>query len=753
MCCSEWRGGGVAAESAPAQTFDVNDVSAIGMAAHEADTSGLPPRVVGPLRLLAVAKRRSITEAAAMSERAGLMLDGDQVLVRLSLRPPLQSILKRLALLEQSSAEDVAADAEREALLQSISATELSAGARVAALGGRVDGALRDHSAIKAWIPIDALGAIAAHPGVVVVEPPEGPHELTISQGVSGMNGGAWQAGGIGGAGVRVGIIDSGFLGFTALLGSELPLASNVQTWDFARNVADVEINSIHGTACAEIVHDTAPQARLYLARVYDVIDLQEATDWMIANGVHVISSSVSWWGAAGDGTGPFSDVVATAASNGIAWVNSAGNSRLRHWQGAFRDTSGNTTHEFPATAFHSSTEVEVFGDSAFSPYSFYVFGPGVTLKAWLRWSDWTNVNSDLKMCIARTGNGGLPPEGWACMTSLSAFNRPQTGTPGETPWESVQAVTFDHPQSEPNARYGIVIFRDTGTAPIDLDLFVETSFPGQERIQHGVSASSLWGAPADSPDAITVGAVNSTNFLPESYSSEGPTLGPGGVLIGGAPKPDISGYDLVATTTYPSFPGTSAAAPHVAGALAVLRSFHPEASRNDLVRMLEHQAIDIETPGHDMRTGRGRLHLGAWPSDFDGDGILDDGDGSAVAGDGRCMGGVSAGCDDNCPVFANTLQGDIGGLGNGSSPNGIGDDCECGDVTADGLVTIADATLVRRATLTPPTATMARPDLCDVGGSVGCSQADEAIIRRALLAPPTATIAPQCAPAHPSFP
>jgi len=111
---------------------------------------------------------------------------------------------------------------------------------------------------------------------------------------------------------------------------------------------------------------------------------------------------------------------------------------------------------------------------------------------------------------------------------------------------------------------------------------------------------------------------------------------------------------------------------------------------------------------------------------DADGDGVLDGAD--------------------NCAQIANANQSDVGGVGTGSGPDGIGDACQCGDVSGDGRVTTNDATLILRANLVPPTATLARPALCDVGGSGGCSTADSAIVQRALLQPPLATIQPACA-------
>jgi hypothetical protein len=104
----------------------------------------------------------------------------------------------------------------------------------------------------------------------------------------------------------------------------------------------------------------------------------------------------------------------------------------------------------------------------------------------------------------------------------------------------------------------------------------------------------------------------------------------------------------------------------------------------------------------------------------------------------------------DNCPHAANPDQSDVGGVGSGSGPDGIGDACQCGDVSGDGRVTLTDAVLIIRAKLSPPTATLARPELCDVGGSAGCTMWDAVTIQRALLKPPTAAIQPVCAPAAP---
>jgi pimeloyl-ACP methyl ester carboxylesterase len=135
--------------------------------------------------------------------------------------------------------------------------------------------------------------------------------------------------------------------------------------------------------------------------------------------------------------------------------------------------------------------------------------------------------------------------------------------------------------------------------------------------------------------------------------------------------------------------------------------------------------------------------------SDLDGDGFLTAADlqaGGLTDADGDAV----LDSADNCPHAANLDQLDRGGIGAASAPDGIGDACQCGDVSGDGKLSSGDAILISRALLVPPTATLARPELCNVAGSAACSTADAVTVVRALLVPPTAVVAQVCAPALP---
>jgi len=100
---------------------------------------------------------------------------------------------------------------------------------------------------------------------------------------------------------------------------------------------------------------------------------------------------------------------------------------------------------------------------------------------------------------------------------------------------------------------------------------------------------------PADSPDVLTVGAFNYAGGL-EFFSSFGPNSA-------GVGKPEILGPDGVSTASYrgSAFSGTSAACPHVAGAVALILGsaprgafYHPRWSRDEILLLLRENATPV---------------------------------------------------------------------------------------------------------------------------------------------------------------
>ena len=109
------------------------------------------------------------------------------------------------------------------------------------------------------------------------------------------MNAAGYTGAGYSGTGVKIGIIDDGFTGYASRLGTELP--ASVTTADFCGG--ELAAATDHGTAVAEIVHEVAPGALLYLICVNTEVDLASAEAYAKAQGIKIVNHSASWYNTA----------------------------------------------------------------------------------------------------------------------------------------------------------------------------------------------------------------------------------------------------------------------------------------------------------------------------------------------------------------------------------------------------------------------------------------------------------------------
>ncbi len=510
------------------------------------------------------------------------------------------------ALASMAEAVGLKVDGDRVEVIAEVDEVNVAAARQaIEAAGGLVVYTGLDNTQIQAMVPIAALRTLADDPAIAYVRQPDyltPSSELQAGQlttvGVTHANATPWHNAGYRGAGVRIAVIDAGFQGYTALLGTDLP--ASVVTQNFA-STGDIGGGTPHGTACAEIVYDMAPQASLYLLRINTALDLQRAVTFAIENGINVISSSIGFYNLGpGDGTGFLADEVARARNAGITWVTAAGNERRRHWGGIFADANSNGVHEFASGVEINCIATTPGGDCAAIP-------SGYALRAFLRWDNWTPpVNQDYDFAIVRWNGSG-----WQSVST--GGNAYQNGDANQRPTEVAIAET-----SGAATAYGVVIRRYNATrADVNFDLFMDGA-PALRLNSPPRSLSDL----ADAPGAITVAALDSRSPFPqEPYSSEGPTNGPGGTLNGGQIKPDLAAFANVDTRAYGTtagqqFNGTSSATPHVAGAAALVRGAFPSYGPAQITSFLTGRAIDIGPPGRDTLFGYGRLWLGNPPQD-----------------------------------------------------------------------------------------------------------------------------------------
>ena len=448
--------------------------------------------------------------------------------------------------------------------------------ARIEFLGGRVE--TRSRNLIQAFLPLDALEGLAGDALVKYVRLPLRPIKLQVtSEGVSRTGADKWRTipAYRTGAAAKICILDIGFLGYESLLGSELP--SSVTARSF-RSDGDIAAGEDHGTACAEIVHDMAPDAQLWLVNFDTDVEESAAVDWLAQQGVQVISYSLGWYNAgAGDGTGPICADVEYAASRNILWCSAAGNAATDHWEGQFNDPDGDGWLNFAGTTRFLEFHVAAYDD----------VGVSLNWKDWGIWNGWdyngSNQDYDLYLYLKQGTTYQL----------VDKSTNAQTGS--QWPVEDIYGWYTDH-----DAVWAVSIKKVSGSKPVNLELFTSGN---DQAISYAVAAHSLV-VPADSASAIAVGATDWEDDSYHYYSSQGPTHD-------GRLKPDLTAPSGVSTATFGkwNFYGTSASAPHVAGACGLLRGLTPF-SVKQVRALLEERAVDLGPAGPDYEFGYGRLNL-----------------------------------------------------------------------------------------------------------------------------------------------
>lgn len=376
------------------------------------------------------------------------------------------------------------------------------------------------------------------------------------------LQGAGWR-----GQGVKVAVIDLGFAQLSRAKRSKV-INPNVIVDEQDYTGEGLEVGTSHGTGVAEIVHAMAPQAWLYLKKVADEIDLANAVEDAIAQGVHIINYSVGVANANfNDGTGIIAEIVDRARARGILWVNAAGNHARSHWMGTVSDRNYNRWLEFAP----GREELLIQADF-----------PG-SIELYLTWDDWPRTREDFDLFLY-DAQGRL----------VASSQNYQTGF--EEPTEQIEYVAWT-----PGTYRARVLARRVSRANIRLKIFNLS----QQAIDPNVPEGSIL-TPADARGALAVGAIsvrNWNNGPQEPFSSQGPTSD-------GRIKPDIAGPDGVSSFALTYFSGTSASAPHVTGAAALLLSQHPNWTADQLQSALEAQAIDMGIPGKDNIYGAGRLDL-----------------------------------------------------------------------------------------------------------------------------------------------
>jgi subtilisin family serine protease len=377
-----------------------------------------------------------------------------------------------------------------------------------------------------------------------------------VSDGLEATQAARLHQAGVTGKGVKIGIIDLGFHRYDELVkAGELPPPKAQRLFSQSGQTGS---NEVHGTGCAEIVHDMAPEAELYLAAI-DGYSAQKklAAEWLVEQGVHIISASLGGPGYPTHGLTEADRLVDKIVSeDGVLWVNSAGNYAEKQWSGTTVDQNRNGRIDVTDNPKGDFIVIEHYG------------GPLIIKTLWDDWGSNPQVptaSQDVDIYLY-----GVDKKTQKLITVARSEN-PQNGR--AKPEEIIAGNNF------PPDVYILVLIPRRVTQAVNIRVVLVHS---QAQICPVVNTGSI-NVPGAAHNVLAVGAVNVATGELSPYSSQGPT-------DDGRLKPEVSAPDNNLTLAYGNSPGqpgrfqgTSAACPHVSGFAALLKQMNPNFSVNEL--------------------------------------------------------------------------------------------------------------------------------------------------------------------------
>ena len=369
------------------------------------------------------------------------------------------------------------------------------------------------------------------------------------------------------------------------------------------------------GRAMLEIVYDVAPGANLdFYTAAIDPQDFANGIRALAAAGATIIVDDIGYLDEPFFNDGVIANAIDDVTAEGVTYVSAAGNQGnhgyLANWSGVSATVAG-----------QPGTYQNISGGSPLQTFSLPV-GESIQLSF-----EWDAAFLEGGVSGSGMGNYAVPNDVAVLITDSAGVNLYAEFDPhASNPDEAFADVAFTNDGSFGTTNFAMSFLLVSGPAPtmmwwISQDDGVTTFDP--QALDEG--GPTIYGHSAD-VNTVAVGAVNwQTPTVPESFSSLG---GPipfvfdryGNRLATPelVDQPNIAGPDGVHTTFFGSpdgsggfeFYGTSAASPHVAAALALLKQQDPSATSLELVQHIDQTALDIYTPGYDFSTGYGLLQL-----------------------------------------------------------------------------------------------------------------------------------------------
>jgi hypothetical protein len=525
---------------------------------------------------------------------------------------------------------------------------------RVRDAGARVVAASRRYQRVTVAVPQARLGELAAVPKVAAVTQVRAPvlrafaeceGGSVVSEGVLQLNAQeARETFAVAGEGITVGVLSDSLNQATeAVSGGPIAtkLPRDVLSKDLPgkRNTCPGQSTAVEdlrdyepepgeedpfdeGRAMLQIVHDMAPSAELAFNSAFNgelafAEGVEDLAKPLIEGGAgsQVVVDDVGYFEEPFFQDGPVAVAVNEVSEEGATYLSAAGNDNLfdaegneiASWEAPEYRDSGACPAEIAALAGFNGSHCMDFNPGAAIDRTFGIkVEPHEVLSIDLQWAEpWEGVATDLDAVL------------------LDSSGRVLTGSAEENATDTQQPVEIVQWENESSAEQTVqlAINRFSGSAKPRLKFILLQNGGGVSGTEYPKSGGgdvvgpSIYGH-AGAAGAIAVGAVPFNDGAePEFYSSRGPVTHYFGPVEGAGPaaelpspeelsKPEVAATDCGATTFFARQPkfepgvwrfcGTSAAAPHAAGAAALLLDDEPGASPEEVREALASSAAPV---------------------------------------------------------------------------------------------------------------------------------------------------------------
>jgi subtilisin family serine protease len=482
----------------------------------------------------------------------------------------------------------------------------------------------RSERLISGQVPILALAEVAELPSLHSANPAYmvSASGSVITQGDSAMKADiARSQNGFDGTGVQVGVLSDSY----NQSGNAISAQDDIDSGDLPPSdritvLQDAVDRTDEGRAMMQIIHDVTPGADLafHTAAGGQANFAQGIRD--LANaGSGVITDDILYPGEPMFQDGVIADAIEDVSQNGAAYFSAVGNYARQSHTDTFSDSgiagpNGGTFHDFSGGYIQQRLTIPKGGADA--TFVFQWADPYASVSA-----AGVGADTDLNIYLENAGpdtlvaQGTLSNVGGDPIETLSFQN-----DTGSTDFDILIECTAGCSGSQKPAQMTYMFFNPN----ISIDEYQNPGPSGYGHVNaensHAVAAAAYFDTPEfDGPNPPVVEGFSSEGGFKIYYDDNGNELS----TPKNPPAPDVTGPDGGNTTffgsrnpegdSYPNFFGTSAAAPHVAGVAALMRSKNVELTPTEIYKKLEDTAVDMDDPatgsfdtGYDRRTGHG---------------------------------------------------------------------------------------------------------------------------------------------------